>query len=47
MYKKKKLGSQRIKGICLPSTWTNEDHRGIMDVPIYRVNVPIYGKIIC
>ena len=39
MYKKKNWVPKGLKGICLPSTWTNEDHRGIMDVPIYRVNV--------
>merc|ERR1712023_372592 len=39
MYKKKNWVPKGLKGVCLPSTWTNEDHRGIMDVPIYRVNV--------
>jgi len=28
-----------MEGVCLPSTWTAEDHRGLMSVSIYRMNV--------
>ena len=28
-----------LEGVCLPSTWTEEDHRGLMTVSIYRMNV--------
>jgi branched-chain amino acid transport system substrate-binding protein len=25
-----------LDGVCLPATWTAEDHRGIMEVFVYR-----------
>lgn len=28
-----------FEGVCMPSTWTPEDHRGMMAVPLYRTNV--------
>jgi branched-chain amino acid transport system substrate-binding protein len=28
-----------LEGVCLPSTWTEDDHRGLMTVSIYRMNV--------
>ncbi len=28
-----------LEGVCFPSTWTPEDHRGLMTVAIYRGNV--------
>ena len=39
MYKKKNWVPKGLEGICLPSTWTDEDHRGLMTVPIYKVKV--------
>ena len=39
MYQKKNWVPKNLKGICLPSNWSDEDHRGIMDVPIYKVKV--------
>ncbi|WP_366653732.1 ABC transporter substrate-binding protein [Fodinicurvata sp. EGI_FJ10296] len=28
-----------FEGVCLPSNWSPEDHRGMMTVPIYRASV--------
>lgn len=28
-----------MEGVCLPSTWTESDHRGLMTVSIYRMTV--------
>jgi branched-chain amino acid transport system substrate-binding protein len=39
MYQKKDWVPAGMEGVCLPSTWTAEDHRGLMDVNIYRMNV--------
>jgi branched-chain amino acid transport system substrate-binding protein len=39
MYQKKDWVPAGMEGVCLPSTWTAEDHRGLMDVSIYRMNV--------
>jgi branched-chain amino acid transport system substrate-binding protein len=25
-----------LEGVCLPSTWTNEDHRGLLTVAVNR-----------
>ena len=37
---KRKIGClMRLEGVCLPSTWKVDDHRGLMDVPIYKVKV--------
>jgi len=27
-----------LQGVCIPSTWTSEDHRGTTTVFIYRAN---------
>lgn len=34
-----------LEGVCLPTTWTEKDHRGVTKVPIYqaRVNGPVTG----
>ncbi len=39
MYKKKNWVPEGLEGICLPSNWKNDDHRGLMEVPIYMVKV--------
>tara|TARA_B100000029_G_C17391373_1_gene893534 strand:- start:696 stop:992 length:297 start_codon:yes stop_codon:yes gene_type:complete len=39
MYIKKDWVPKGLEGVCLPSSWTSEDHRGLMTVPIYRVKV--------
>ena len=39
MYKKKDWVPAGLNGVCLPSTWKDDDHRGLMEVPIYRVKV--------
>jgi branched-chain amino acid transport system substrate-binding protein len=39
MYKNEKWAPEELKGVCLPSTWKNDDHRGLMEVPIYMVKV--------
>ena len=39
MYKKEKWIPENLDGVCLPSTWKEDDHRGLMEVPIYRVKV--------
>ncbi len=39
MYQKKDWVPAGMDGVCLPSTWTPEDHRGLMSVNIYRMNV--------
>ncbi len=39
MYQKKDWVPAGMEGVCLPSTWTAEDHRGLMTVSIYRMNV--------
>ena len=46
MYVKENWVPKGLNGICLPSTWKEDDHRGLMEVPIYRVKVngPI-GKL--
>jgi branched-chain amino acid transport system substrate-binding protein len=35
-YKKKDWVPAGLEGVCLPSTWTPEDHRGVMTVAINR-----------
>jgi branched-chain amino acid transport system substrate-binding protein len=35
-YKKKDWVPAGLEGVCLPSTWTKEDHRGLMTVEINR-----------
>ena len=46
MYKNENWAPEKLKGVCLPSTWKNDDHRGLMEVPIYmvKVNGPIDKK---
>ena len=39
MYKKDNWIPKGLSGVCLPSTWKNDDHRGLMEVPIYMVKV--------
>ena len=39
MYQKKDWVPAGMEGVCLPSTWTAEDHRGLMNVNLYRMNV--------
>ncbi|NJM34206.1 MAG: ABC transporter substrate-binding protein [Rhodomicrobium sp.] len=39
MYQKKDWVPAGTEGVCLPSTWTAEDHRGLMNVNIYRMSV--------
>jgi branched-chain amino acid transport system substrate-binding protein len=39
MYQKKDWVPAGMEGVCLPSTWTADDHRGLMSVSIYRMNV--------
>lgn len=39
MYEKKNWVPAGLEGVCLPSNWTQEDHRGLMSVNIYRVGV--------
>ena len=39
MYSKKDWVPTGMDGVCLPSTWKQDDHRGLMEVPIYRVKV--------
>ncbi len=39
MYMKENWVPDGMDGVCLPSTWKEDDHRGLMEVPIYRVKV--------
>ena len=39
MYDKKDWVPKGLEGVCLPSSWKEDDHRGLMEVPIYRVKV--------
>ncbi len=39
MYQKKDWVPAGMEGVCLPSTWTADDHRGLMDVNLYRMKV--------
>jgi len=39
MYENEDWVPKGLEGICLPSTWKENDHRGLMQVPIYRVKV--------
>jgi branched-chain amino acid transport system substrate-binding protein len=38
-YQKQDWVPQGMDGVCIPSTWSAEDHRGMVEVPIYRVHV--------
>lgn len=39
MYQKKDWVPAGLEGVCVPSTWTAEDHRGTLNVGIYRAKV--------
>tara|TARA_B100001248_G_scaffold212191_1_gene166529 strand:+ start:287 stop:1567 length:1281 start_codon:yes stop_codon:yes gene_type:complete len=39
MYQKENWVPKGLEGVCLPSTWKEDDHRGLMDVPIFKVKV--------
>ena len=39
MYKNENWIPEGLKDVCLPSTWKSDDHRGLMEVPIYMVKV--------
>ena len=39
MYEKENWVPKDLEGVCLPSTWKENDHRGLMEVPIYKVKV--------
>ncbi len=36
MYSRPDWVPRGLEGVCLPATWSAEDHRGVVDVPIYR-----------
>ena len=38
-YQKKDWVPVGMEGVCVPSTWTDKDHRGTMKVDLYRMNV--------
>jgi branched-chain amino acid transport system substrate-binding protein len=38
-YAKKDWTPAGLEGVCLPSTWTENDHRGMLTVNIYRSKV--------
>lgn len=39
MYQKKDWVPAGLEGVCVPSTWTETDHRGMDKVNLYRANV--------
>ncbi len=39
MYAKENWVPAGLEGVCLPSSWKEDDHSGLMEVPIYRVKV--------
>jgi branched-chain amino acid transport system substrate-binding protein len=39
MYQKKDWVPAGLEGVCVPSTWTPDDHRGTTTVAIYRAKV--------
>lgn len=39
MYQKTDWVPEGLEGVCVPSTWTPEDHRGTLSVGIYRAKV--------
>jgi branched-chain amino acid transport system substrate-binding protein len=39
MYQKKDWVPAGLEGVCIPSTWTEDDHRGMLKVNIYQANV--------
>src|SRR3982751_991457 len=39
MYRKQNWVPAGLDGVCVPSTWTAEDHRGTTTVAIYRAKV--------
>ena len=46
MYAKQDWVPAGLEGVCLPSTWTAEDHRGLMTVAINRGSVTDDGVVI-
>ncbi len=38
-YQKKDWVPAGMEGVCVPSTWSPTDHRGMMEVHIYRAKV--------
>ena len=38
-YQKKNWVPAGMEGVCVPSTWTDKDHRGTMKVDLYRMKV--------
>jgi len=39
MYQKKDWVPAGLEGVCPAGTWTEDDHRGHMDVYVYQANV--------
>ena len=39
MYVKRDWVPKGAEGVCKPSTWTAQDHRGMLDVDLYRAEV--------
>ena len=39
MYENENWTPEGLNDVCLPSTWKSDDHRGLMEVPIYMVKV--------
>ncbi len=39
MYQRPNWVPAGLEGVCMPSTWTATDHRGLMQVPLYRGRV--------
>jgi len=51
MYQKKDWVPAGLDGVCFPSTWTQDDHRGTTTVALYRMNVtgptePSVGELV-
>ena len=36
MYQKSDWVPEGLEGVCLPATWSDQDHRGVVDVFVYR-----------
>ena len=47
MYQKRDWVPDGLEGVCLPATWTADDHRGVTQVQIYRgrVNGPTDAEV--
>ena len=44
MYKKEKWVPKGLEDVCLPSTWKEDDHRGLMEVPFTKLKLMNYRK---